>query len=165
MSTFLTSTRRKFWMTGLGIAVAPAVLAQPGRHGMMMGGDMGTIHSLFDERERITRTVKNLPDGVETVTESDDEKVRGIIREHVGAMYQRLAKKQPIRMWDPLFAELFRNADKIKFTMNNTAKGIRVVETSTDPRVAKMLIAHAEGVTEFLKEGLAAMHKSHPVPE
>jgi hypothetical protein len=154
-------------MTGIGVTMASAALAQPHRGGMMMGmgGDMGTIHALFDAREKITRTVKNLPDGVDTVTESDDEKVRKMIREHVGAMYQRLAKKQPIRMWDPLFAELFRNADKIKFTMTNTEKGIRVVETSADPRVAKMLIAHAEGVTEFLKEGMAAMHKSHPVPE
>lgn len=145
--------------------MAPAALAQPPRGGMMMGGDMGTIHSLFDERERITRTVKKLPDGVETLTESEDEKVRKLIREHVGAMYQRMARKQPIRMWDPLYAELFRNADKIKFEMQNTAKGIRVVETSTDPRVARMLNAHAEGVTEFLKEGMAAMHKSHPVPD
>ncbi|HEX4946692.1 MAG TPA: hypothetical protein VFZ34_08520 [Blastocatellia bacterium] len=136
--------------------------------GMMGDGrmqDMQTIHALFGEHQKITRTIKNLDAGVETLTESDDPKVQAMIKEHVAAMYERLAKKQPIRMWDPLFAELFKHADKIKMEMTTTAKGIKVVETSDDPYVVKLIQAHAVGVSEFVKEGMPSMHKEHPLPD
>jgi hypothetical protein len=136
--------------------------------GMMGEGrmqDMQTIHALFGEHKKITRTIKNLDNGVETLTESDDPKVQAMIKEHVAAMYKRLADKQVIRGWDPLFAELFKHADKIKMELTTTAKGIKVVETSDDPYVVKLIQAHAVGVSEFVKEGMSSMHKEHPLPD
>lgn len=144
---------------------------EPEKHQMGMGQgqnrmqDMQMIHALFGEHKKITRTIKNLRNGVETITESDDPKVQVMIREHVAAMYKRLTEKQPIRMWDPLFAEIFKHADKIKVDMSNTAKGIKVIETSDDDWVVKLVQAHAVGVSEFVKEGMASMHKEHPLPE
>ena len=79
-------------------------------------------------------------------------------------MYQRLSAGQPIRQWDPLYAEIFRQAGKIHMELSNTAKGIKVVETSTDPWVVKLLHSHADGVSEFVDQGMAAMHKEHPLP-
>ncbi len=140
-----------------------------GKMGGMMGEgrqqDMQTIHALFTEHKKITRTIRNIDKGVETRTESDDPKVQAMIKEHVAAMYKRLANKQPIRMWDPLFAELFKHADKIKMELTTTAKGIQVVETSDDPYVVKLIQAHAVGVSEFVKEGMPSMHKEHPLPD
>lgn len=137
--------------------------------GRMMGEgrmqDMQTIHALFGAHEKITRAIRKIDKGIETVTESDDPKVQAMIKEHVAAMYKRLENKQPIRMWDPLFAELFKQADKIKMQMETTAKGIKVSETSDDPYVVKLIQAHAEGVSEFVKEGLSSMHKEHPLPD
>jgi uncharacterized protein len=95
--------------------------------------DMKTIHALFDGHTQITRTVKEIANGVETYTESNDPKLQALIKEHVWAMKQRLEKHQPIRMWDPLFAELFKHADQIKMEVSATAKGMKVVETSADP--------------------------------
>jgi YHS domain-containing protein len=136
--------------------------------GMGRGGeqmkDMQTIHALFGDHQKISRTVKKIERGVETVTESDDPKVQALIHEHVAAMYQRLAKQQPIRQWDPLFAELFKHANKIKMELVKTPKGIKVIETSVDDYVVKLIQAHAEGVSEFVKEGMPSMHKSHPLP-
>ena len=43
-----------------------------------------------------------MDNGVETVTGSDDVKVRALGGVYVAAMYQRLAAKQPIRRWNPL---------------------------------------------------------------
>lgn len=147
---------------------AATALAQGQGRGMGMGGnqpqDMKTIHALFDDHNKITRTVKNISNGVETVTESDDPKVKALIVEHALAMKARLEKKQPIRQWDPLFAELFKNSDKIKMELTNTAKGMKVTETSTDPYVVKLIQAHAAGVSEFVKEGMPSMHKEHPLP-
>ncbi len=136
--------------------------------GMMGEGrsqDMQTIHTLFAEHKNITRTIKNIDKGVETITESDDPKVQVMIKEHVAAMYKRLANKQVIRGWDPLFAELFKHADKIKMEMTTTAKGLKVVETSDDAYVVKLIQSHAVGVSEFVKEGMSSMHKEHPLPE
>jgi YHS domain-containing protein len=144
-------------------------LAQGQGRGMGMGGnqpqDMKTIHALFDDHKKVTRTVKNIADGVETVTESDDPKVKALIVEHSWAMKARLEKKQPIRQWDPLFAELFKHSDKIKMELTNTAKGVKVTETSTDPYVVKLIQSHAAGVSEFVKEGASIMHKEHPLPD
>lgn len=137
--------------------------------GMGMGGnqpqDMKTIHALFDDHQKITRTVKNIRNGVETVTESDDPKVKALIIEHSWAMKARLEKKQPIRQWDPLFAELFKHSDKIKMELTNTAKGVKVVETSDDAYVVKLIQSHAAGVSEFVKEGMPVMHKQHDLPD
>ena len=138
-----------------------------GMGGQMGGGqmqDMQTIHALFNNHEKVTRTITKTEKGIETLTESDDPKIQAMIKEHVAAMYKRLENKQPIRMWDPLYAELFKQADKIKMEMIPTAKGLKVVETSDDPWVVKLLQSHAEGVSEFVKEGMPSMHKEHPLP-
>ncbi len=127
--------------------------------------DMQTIHALFAEHKKITRTIKNIEKGVETLTESDDPKTQALIKEHVAAMYKRLANKQMMRGWDPLFAELFKHADKIKMEMTSTAKGIKVLETSDDAYVVKLIQSHAAGVSEFVKEGMSSMHKEHPLPD
>lgn len=126
--------------------------------------DMQTIHALFNEHKKIHRTVKNIENGVETLTESDDPAVQAMIVEHSLAMQKRLENKQPIRQWDPLFAELFKHAEKIKMQITNTERGVRVVETSSDGYVVKLIQAHAQGVSEFVVEGMSSMHKSHDLP-
>ncbi len=151
------------------IVVSTGMAQGQGRMGGMgMGGnqpqEMKTIHALFDDHTKITRTVKNISNGVETVTESDDSKVKALIVEHAWAMKARLEKKQPIRQWDPLFAELFKQADKIKMEITSTAKGTKITETSDDPYVVKLIQAHASGVSEFVREGMPSMHKEHPLP-
>jgi hypothetical protein len=135
----------------------------------MAGGegmrDMQTIHALFAQHEQITRKVTRLDNGVETVTESADPKVRGLIVEHARAMKIRLESKQPVRQWDPLFAALFANGDKINLQIVETAKGVRVIETSSEPQVVKLIQAHADALSEFVRDGMSAMHKSHDVPK
>ncbi|MDX2032097.1 MAG: hypothetical protein SF339_15590 [Blastocatellia bacterium] len=172
-------------MKRLTLAMAPAIVAamlcvnlqaQGQGKGRMGGGmgmgqgaghmdDMNTIHAMFDEHQKIARTVKKIENGVETTTESDDPKVRAMIVEHAWAMQKRLEKKQPIRAWDPLFEELFKNSEKIRMEVANTPKGVKVVETSTDPYVVKLIQSHAMGVSEFVKEGRPSMHKRHELPE
>jgi hypothetical protein len=45
--------------------------------------DMATAHRLFDHNEKIRRTVRKLPNGVETVTESPDPTLRALLREAI----------------------------------------------------------------------------------
>src|SRR5690242_17887447 len=48
--------------------------------------EMGAIHELMVNHDRINRTVTNLTDGIRTVTESDDPQIATIIKDHVLGM-------------------------------------------------------------------------------
>lgn len=153
--------------------VSSLLLAQPEPQGKGGGkgkdaahrADMELFHFLLDHRKEITRKVTNLPDGIETLTESDNPTVVEKLQAHVASMYQRVEEKRPIHARDPLFAEIFRNTDKIKMKLEKTKNGVKVVETSVDPYVAKLIQAHAEVVNLFLKNGRAEMRKDHAVPD
>ncbi len=127
--------------------------------------DMELFHFLLDHRNEITRVVKNLPNGIETLTESENSKVAEKIKAHVASMYKRVEERRPIHARDPLFAEIFRHAKLIKMKVENTEKGVKVVETSEDPYVVKLIQAHAQVVNLFLKNGREEMRKNHAVPD
>ena len=126
--------------------------------------DHEVFQFLLTHHKQITRKVTERPDGVETLTESDHPKVAAKIKEHVEWMKYRIGNTNPIRMRDPLFAELFRNANKIKMEHVDTDKGVRVVETSDDPYVVKLIQSHAKVVSGFVDRGFAEAMKNHAVP-
>ncbi len=128
------------------------------------GADMLVFCQLFEHRTEITRQVVLRGDGVETVTESMNPEVSRLLQTHVASMLARVKDGRPIHRRDPLFAELFRYADRIEATYESTADGVRAIETSKDPYVAKLLQAHAEVVSAFISNGWSEMMKNHPVP-
>jgi hypothetical protein len=132
-----------------------------GRGGGHGGADMMGIHFLFAHRDAIQRNVTEIPGGVRTTTESDDPTVAAQLRDHVRAMYARLKGHQPINARDPLFAALFRNADKIQVVIEDTDKGVRVTETSSDADVTKLIRRHAKVVGLFIANGMHEMMQSH----
>lgn len=142
----------------------PGMRGMQGMHDDAHMADMQGIHELFDHRAAITRTVTVRADGVETVTESADPAVARLIQQHVAAMYARVDKVRPIHQRDPLFREVFAHASQIAMQQTVTERGVRVVETSADPYVARLIQAHAEVVSAFLANGRAEMMKNHPVP-
>jgi hypothetical protein len=141
-----------------------------GRGGMGQSGnaamqaDRDLFHALLTHRAEIRRRVKPIDGGVETLTESDNPAVAAVIQKHVASMKKRVEGGSPIHLRDPLFAEVFRHADQITFAYEKTKHGVRVVETSDDPYVAKLIQAHAEVVSLFLKNGFDEVHQSHAVP-
>jgi len=150
---------------GPGMGRGQAEQAAPGHsHDDRHDEDREVFHFLLANHEKIKRTVVVLPDGVETVTESEDKAVADKIKEHVHWMEDRVKNTNPIRMRDPLFAELFRQTDKIKMVHETTEHGVRVTETSDDPYVAKLIQAHAEVVSRFVRHGFTESHKNHAVP-
>ncbi|MGV3723282.1 MAG: hypothetical protein ACO1SX_20475, partial [Actinomycetota bacterium] len=154
-------------MGGMGRGMMPH-----GQGGGMMGGggmgggmaDMHQAHSLLANHDSIRRSVRQLPNGVETITTSADPKVAALLPEHVIAMQARLKNGQMIRGFDPLFSELFQNASKIDLQIEGRPDGVRVVETPGDPYVVKLIQAHAEAVNGFVRDGMAGMHRTHAVP-
>ncbi|GAA4463698.1 DsrE family protein [Novipirellula rosea] len=140
---------------------------QGGQHGQdeRHDEDRQLFHFLLTNHEKISRTVRELPNGVETLTESDDPAIAAKIQEHVRWMQYRVEESKPIRMRDPLFAEIFRHTNKIKMVRVDTDKGVRVTETSGDPYVVKLIKAHAQAVSGFVAKGFSEAMKNHPVPE
>ncbi|MCA9060233.1 MAG: hypothetical protein KDA85_17110, partial [Planctomycetaceae bacterium] len=120
---------------------------------------------LLERRDAIRREVRNLPNGIETVTESDDQDVAARIQVHVESMYDRVENGNPIRMRDPLFREIFANAEKITMDVEHTDHGVLVRETSEDPHVVKLLQEHAQVVNLFIRNGYQELPKNHAIPE
>jgi len=173
---------------GLALAVAAAV-AQPfgmgpgmmhgtgpgaaaGGHGPMAGptamltkqdagssADMGLVHDLLTNHTKIKRTVTNLPNGIRTVTESDDPQVAQTIKAHVASMSQRLKDGREFNIFSTTLPVLFENRDKIKSVVEVTEKGSVVTRTSTDAKVVAALQGHAAEVTELAQEGMVAMRR------
>ncbi len=138
----------------------------PGMMGMSHGSatmsEHNDIRELFFNHDRIKRTVTNLPDGIRTVTESDDPQVAATIKKHVADMGQRVEEgRDPgLPIETPALHSIFRDKDKIKSTYETTEKGVIVVQTSTDARAVKALQDHAAEVSDLARRGMAAAHEA-----
>lgn len=143
----------------------PAGRRGPMRNDPQFRADRAVFHFLLTHRDQIDRQVENLPNGIRTKTESDDEAVVEKIWEHVDSMIVRVEEGRPIHVRDPLFAELFRHADKIEVDVKHTDHGVVVTETSDDPYVAKLLHEHARVVSLFIERGHEEVRRNHALPE
>ena len=140
----------------------------PGMMGMGMMGDNATmderrdLHDLFSNHDKIKRTVTNLPDGIRTVTESDNPQIAATIKKHVAEMGKRVEEgRDPgLPIESPALHAIFRNKDKIKTMYETTEKGIAVVQTSTDATAVKALQDHAAEVTDLAQRGMVAAHEA-----
>lgn len=155
-------------MRGMG----PGMGADAGAHTPMRGmvgmlttqdagssADMGVVHDLLMSHQSIRRTVTRLPDGIRTVTESDDPAVANAIKAHVASMSQRLADGREFNIFSTTLPVIFENRDRIESKVEMTDTGVIVTRTSTDAKVVAALQAHADEVTELAQEGMVAMRR------
>ena len=124
------------------------------------GTDMQLVHSMIEGHDQIRRAVTNLPNGIRTVTESDDPQVAQTIKTHVASMVQRLEEGRVFNLFSPTLPVLFENKDKIKTKVETTEKGSIVTQTSDDAAVVTALQAHAVEVSDLAREGRVAMMRS-----
>ena len=164
-------------LAGLGIVVGTAFAHPEGMQpGMMMRGmggpmaamhgdaqfqaDMRLVHEMLASYDKIKRTVANLPDGIRTVTESDDPGVARAIKAHVASMEKRLGGGKIFNLFSPTLPVLFENKDKIKTVVEMTDGGSIVTQTSGDAKVVAALQAHAVEVSELARDGMVAMMRA-----
>ena len=164
---------------GLGLTIAAAFAHPEGTGpGMMMHGmggpmagrmqhgdasfadDMRLVHAMFFDHEKIKRSVTNLPDGIRTVTESDDSPTAQALKAHVASMEKRLAEGRIFNLFSPTLPVLFEKKDRIKTVVETTENGVIVTQTSADAEVVAALQAHAVEVSELASGGMAAMHRA-----
>lgn len=127
-----------------------------------VGYDREKWQQLLSDNDKIRRLVVHTPTGVETTTESDDPAVARLIREHAADMQARMKIGSPVRVWDPVFRDLFASHDKITIELTPTDKGVRAVESCPDPVALAILRSHAMGVSEFVREGHASARRETP---
>jgi hypothetical protein len=127
--------------------------------GGMMNGEMGIIHQLFVNHSQIHRTVTEIPDGIRSVTESDNPQIAALIQAHVPTMFQRIETGQsmPMMGMSSTLPMMLRNADRYERKFDMTAKGLKVTETSNDPKMVAAIREHAHEVTRFVAKGMPAM--------
>lgn len=142
---------------GMGMGMGPGMMG-----GSATIGERRDIHDMFFNHDQIKRTVTNLPDGIRTVTESDNPEVAATIKKHVAEMGRRIdeGRDPGLPIESPALHSLFRDKDKIKSTYEETEKGIIVVQTSTDAGVVKALQDHAAEVSDLAQRGMFAAHEA-----
>ncbi len=146
-----------FMHHGMGRMMGPGMMGMA--HNSATMEQLRVIHTLFVNHDRIKRTVTNLPDGIRTVTESDDPQIAQLLKNHVADMMKRVgAGDDPgLPIESDALHSIFRDKDKIRTNVETTATGIVVVQTSDDPKAVAALQEHAAQVSDFAQEGLAAL--------
>ena len=153
-----------FMHHGIGRMIAPGMAGAMGMTGMAHDSatmaQLRVIHLLFANHDRIKRTVTNLPDGIRTVTESDDPQIAQLLKTHVADMMKRVAAGDDPGL--PIESEalhtIFRDKDKVHISVEATASGVVVVQTSDDAKAVAALQEHAAQVSDFAAEGMRAVH-------
>jgi hypothetical protein len=130
-------------------AVAPA------EHGMSAEAHE-TIFSLLTGHAEITRTVEEVPGGVRTTTTTSSETLAPLVRLHVRQMAENLRRGRVVRMWDPVFRDVFAHHEAIRLDMKDVPGGVEVTETSDNPEAVAAIRAHAKKVSSFVSDGHAA---------
>ncbi len=141
----------------------------PGAAGGEMQGrhqhDKDIFHRLLDRHQSIERRLEKLPQGIRSVTRSDDPTVVALLHDHVPAMHRRLQEGFGLRRWDPLYVTIFDHADAITMDIQLLPDGVEVVELSDDPEVVRLIQAHGDAVDAFVARGHEAASRISPIPD
>ena len=142
----------------------------PGR-GLGRGGgmrpDMTVIHTMFEHRDKIERTVKMLDDGAEAITESDDDKIASLLQEHVPAVEERVLENKPLppMTFHPVFVGLIKHADEYTLEYDTTERGVKVRYKADNPYAVMLVQEHAKLVSRFIKNGMSEIHADYKLPK
>lgn len=126
--------------------------------------DQDVFHTLLRYHDQLRREVEDLPNGIRSVTTSDNPELVKLLHDHVPSMHHRLQENFGLRFWDPAFVEIFAQRDKVRMEVTLLPNGVLVEETSDDPNVVKLIQAHGQVVNAFVQEGFAAAQRVSPVP-
>jgi len=123
--------------------------------------EVSDLKALFTQHKALSRTVDNLPDGIRTVTETDDAALRSKLLSHVVLMLARFqnGRDPEVVIQSPTLTALFKHADVIATRIEMSATGVVVIQTSTDANVVALLQAHAAEVSDMSARGMQAVHE------
>ena len=120
------------------------------------------LATMFRNFQRITREVTNLPNGIRTVTYSEDPDLMATVVGHVVGMIGRVEEGRDPKIFiqSPTLDILFARRDRIVTEIDTTDAGIVVTQTSDDPEVVAALHTHAGEVSDMVDRGMQAVHEA-----
>lgn len=123
--------------------------------------EVNELKALFNNFEKLTRSVEMLPNGIKTITETDDQQLAAALIGHAVGMINRVAEQRDpeIPIQSPTLSPIFLGGKSIETTIETTEKGILVIQTSTDRQVVKALQKHALEVSDLAARGMEAVHE------
>ena len=118
------------------------------------------LANMFNGFEMISRSVELLPNGIRTVTTSEDEDLMAVLVSHVSGMINRVEEGRDPQVFiqSPTLDVLFERNDSITSEIEVTEEGIVVIQTSDDPEVVAALQTHAGEVSDMADRGMEAVH-------
>jgi len=134
----------------------------PGLHGKDTTDDeVNDLKALFVNHKLLDRRIEPLPNGIRTITETDDETLRAALVNHVSMMLTRIedGRNPHVMIQSPTLDKLFAVHDKINTEIEMTDRGIAVVQTSNDTAVVVALQTHAAEVSDMAARGMEAVHE------
>ena len=119
------------------------------------------LREIFRSHKGISRDVTNISNGIITTTEAKDETLREAIISHVSMMVTRLqeGKNPEVIIQSPTLDALFDVYDEIDTEIELTDRGVKVIQTSANQEVVKLLQTHAAEVSDMSKRGMQAVHE------
>jgi hypothetical protein len=150
-------------MHGHGPGMGHDMAGMPGLRGLdATPEESAELAAMFGNFDRIERTVTNLPDGIRTVTFSEDEELMSVVVSHVVGMIARVEQGRDPQVFiqSPTLDILFERRDTITTIIETTEEGIVVVQTTVDPEVAAALHRHAAEVSDMVDRGMEAVHEA-----
>ncbi len=138
-------------------SVAGGGMMGSGSMGSATQADMSSYMKLFDRHTDLRRTVEVIDGGVRTTTESDAPELIALLQTHVSSMYSHLNQRAEVTCMSSSLPILFRNSTSYRRELTLTAKGVVVIETSTDARITSAIREHAQEVSGFVRDGMPAM--------
>lgn len=121
--------------------------------GGMTAAEHDNISALLSGHASVTRKVEEIPGGVKTTTTTSKPELVDTLRSHVRQMARHVEEQRPVRMWDPVFRDVFAHAPEIKLEVRDIEGGVEVIEKSDDPEATAAIRAHAKKVDSFVSGG------------
>lgn len=127
--------------------------------------DQALFKELLEFHQELKRETERLENGICSRTTSENPRLAKIIQQHSVGMKQRFDQGRAIRSWDPLFAALFENKDRIQMEYKMIAGGVEATLTSDDPKLIELIHSHDDTIHGFVNEGFEAGRRESPKPE
>lgn len=122
--------------------------------------EVNDLKEIFRSHKGISRSVLKLPNGIVTVTKAQNVELHEAIVSHVSMMITRLqeGKNPRVIIQSPTLDALFNVYNDINTEIEITDTGVKVIQTSANADVVKLLQKHADEVSDMAKRGMEAVH-------
>ena len=123
--------------------------------------EVSDLKALFQQHKELRRTVEQLPNGIKTVTETDNPGLRAQLVSHVVLMLARVdTQRDPeVIIQSPTLTQIFQYGPAIATVVEMSDEGVVVTQTSADPVVVQLLQTHAAEVSDMSARGMQAVHE------